>query len=170
MTTTVRAVGIGPLDLRAGPVPVAPKQKAARRMDGDAARIDQLQIFGGIKKISNFWNCSKQKEKYFTFVLKRTRRTLESKLATSTVSLIESVQYMFLDAQSIAMPSGDPMSVIRDRLRSLIYVFVKNLKIVCFTRIEENFGIGSVVSGAGDCPSVDVAPVDASFVTVNIDT
>ena len=104
-------------------------------------------------------------------MLKRTRRTLESKLATSTVSLIESVQYMFLDAQSIAMPSGDPMSVIRDRLRSLIYVFVKkNLKIVCFTRIEENFGIGSVVSGAGDCPSVDVAPVDASFVTVNIDT
>ena len=63
MTTTVRAVGIGPLDLRAGPVPVAPKQKAARRMDGDAARIDQLQIFGGIKKISNFWNCSKQKKR-----------------------------------------------------------------------------------------------------------
>ena len=51
VTATVRSVGIGALDLQAGPVPVAPKQKAARWMDGDAARIDHLPIFDGIKKI-----------------------------------------------------------------------------------------------------------------------
>jgi hypothetical protein len=38
----VRPVSIGPFDFRIGSIPVAPKQKSARRMDGDAPRINQL--------------------------------------------------------------------------------------------------------------------------------
>lgn len=38
-----------------------------------------------------------------------TRLRFPSKLATSTVSLVESVQYMFREIQSTANPSGDPI-------------------------------------------------------------
>ena len=43
-------------------------------------------------------------------VLNSSRLIFESKFATSIVSLDESVQYMFLEDQSIAIPSGEPIS------------------------------------------------------------
>jgi hypothetical protein len=37
------------------------------------------------------------------------------------------------------------------------------------TGIKENFWVGSVVSGAGDNPPVNIAPINSPFQTVDID-
>lgn len=45
-----------------------------------------------------------------SLVLNRTFRNFVSMLATSMVSFVESVQYIFRDTQSIVRPSGVPTS------------------------------------------------------------
>lgn len=69
-----------------------------------------------------------------------------SKLATSMVSLVESVQYNRRDIQSIAMPSGERISE-----KTLIHKsYSSQFHVKHLTFINESFTISAVILNACD--------------------
>lgn len=111
----VGPVHAGALDLRPVSVPVGPVQvSAGREREREDVSMSQHALLTLLWRHTYPWAGSVMIGRGLMRSLsKRTRRWLPSNRDTSMRSRMESVQYMFLDMWSMAIPSGLPRSARR---------------------------------------------------------